>query len=255
MKRKLVAALACRNQGSRLYGKPIQNLDVTNGIRIIDNIVDCLNAMAPIDEVVLGISEGDENNIYRTIAEEKNLKYIIGDENDVLGRLIQCGQKAEATDIFRITSESPFPYFNKVEQYWQQYCEENAEALLLDNIVDGCGFEILSLSALETSHKDGEDKHRSEYCTLYIRENHQLFNIIKIEAEPHQFRQDIRLTVDNPEDLVVCRAVYENFKDQAPLIELDDIIKFLDYNPDLIKLTAPFTETGYATMFKWGKDE
>ena len=40
MKRKLVAALACRNQGSRLYGKPLQNLDIEKGIRIIDNIVD-----------------------------------------------------------------------------------------------------------------------------------------------------------------------------------------------------------------------
>ena len=31
MKKKLVAALACRNQGTRLYGKPIQNLDIENG--------------------------------------------------------------------------------------------------------------------------------------------------------------------------------------------------------------------------------
>ena len=42
MNRKLVAALACRNQGSRLYGKPLQNLDVENGIRIIDNIIQVL---------------------------------------------------------------------------------------------------------------------------------------------------------------------------------------------------------------------
>ncbi len=26
--RKLVACLACRNEGTRLYGKPLQNLDV-----------------------------------------------------------------------------------------------------------------------------------------------------------------------------------------------------------------------------------
>ena len=37
MERKLVAAIACRNQGSRLYGKPIQNLDVEDGITILDN--------------------------------------------------------------------------------------------------------------------------------------------------------------------------------------------------------------------------
>ena len=34
-KRKLVAVLACRNQSSRLYGKPLQFLDVKNEIRVI----------------------------------------------------------------------------------------------------------------------------------------------------------------------------------------------------------------------------
>ena len=40
MRRKLVAAIACRNQGSRLYGKPIQNLDIKNGSRMITLLKD-----------------------------------------------------------------------------------------------------------------------------------------------------------------------------------------------------------------------
>ena len=32
----LVAAIAVRNNGSRLYGKPLQNLDTENGISILD---------------------------------------------------------------------------------------------------------------------------------------------------------------------------------------------------------------------------
>ena len=41
-KRKLVAVLACRNTGSRLYGKPLQNLDVNKNYTILDNIIKCL---------------------------------------------------------------------------------------------------------------------------------------------------------------------------------------------------------------------
>ena len=77
--KKLVAALACRNQGTRLYGKPIQNLDVENGVTIIDNIISCLNSISCIDEIVLGISEGSENQIFKKIADKYNIKYIIGD--------------------------------------------------------------------------------------------------------------------------------------------------------------------------------
>ena len=36
--RKLVAAIACRNNGSRLYGKPLQNLDVIKKITFGDLI-------------------------------------------------------------------------------------------------------------------------------------------------------------------------------------------------------------------------
>ena len=39
--RKLTVALACRNTGSRLYGKPLQNLDIDNGITILDQIINC----------------------------------------------------------------------------------------------------------------------------------------------------------------------------------------------------------------------
>ena len=58
---------------------------------------------------------------------------------------------------------------------------------------------------------------------------------------PKQFkRPDIRLSVDYPEDLVLCRAVYQHFKDKAPLIPLSDIIAYLDTRPDLLELIAPF---------------
>ena len=81
MKRKLVAALACRKNSSRLYGKPMQNLDVEKGKRIIDHIIDNLKALSCIDEVVLGISKGIDNEVFIAVADEKNLKYVVEDKN------------------------------------------------------------------------------------------------------------------------------------------------------------------------------
>jgi spore coat polysaccharide biosynthesis protein SpsF len=252
MNRRLVAALACRNQGSRLYGKPLQNLDVEKGVRILDNIIDCLRTIDCIDEIVLGISEGIENEVFMAIAEEKGLRYVVGDQIDVLSRLVKCGQIAGATDIFRVTSESPFLYFEPVEDIWHHYQEEQADAAFMDNVIDGCGFEIISLRTLEESHAKGDKKHRSELCTLYIREHYQDFKIIKANTPIELIRKDLRLTVDNPEDLAVCRTVFNAFKNSAPRIPVLEIVKFLDGNPRLIELIAPFTETGYSTMYRWG---
>jgi spore coat polysaccharide biosynthesis protein SpsF len=250
MKRKLVAAIACRNQGTRLYGKPIQNLDVVNKVRIIDNIIDCLNSISCINEIVLGISEGVENEIYIQIAKEKKIKYIIGDEEDVLARLIQCGKVANATDILRITSESPFLYYEPLELLWEEYVSSDYDAIFLDEIIDGCSFQIVSMDSLEVSHRDGEDRHRSEFCTLFIRENLNMFNVKKVFPPSEFIRKDLRLTVDNPEDLVVCRILYNYFKEFAPKFPISKMIEFLDKNSELKKLTAPFCEIGYSTMYK-----
>ena len=253
MTRRLVAAVACRNQGSRLYGKPLQNLDVDKGVRILDNIVSCLRTIPCIDEVVLGISEGGENDIYTTIADEKGIPYIVGDQKDVLRRLVQCGERAGATDIFRVTSESPFLYFEPVEEFWRRHQDEKADATFIWDIIDGASFEIYTLDTLKTSHDRGTDKHRSELCSLYLREHPDQFKVLKIDAPPELTRKDVRLTVDHPEDLVVCRHLYGALRDQAPRISVRDIVRYLDEHPKLLELLAPYTEAGYATMDLWGK--
>ena len=246
---RLVAAIACRNAGSRLYGKPLQNLDVESGYTILENIVSCLRTIPCIDEIVLAISDGVENTVFEEFASNHDLRFVMGDEQDVLSRLIKAGIASSASDIFRITSESPFLYFEEVMSCWNEYKTKQLDALFMEPIVDGCGFEIISLEALVRSHENGTSKHRSEMCSLYIRENAEEFKMLRVEPPKEFQRFDLRLTVDNPEDLVVCRHIFKSLHGYAPLIPLSDIIAFLDGNPSLISLIAPFTESGYQTMY------
>lgn len=250
-RRKLVAALAVRNKSSRLYAKPLQNIDVENDISILDNIISCLKSVSCIDKIVLGVADGAENLVFADYAQKANLSYIIGDEVDVLGRLVDCAHETNASDIFRVTSESPFPFFEYIDTAWAKHIAEDVDATFLDDVVDGCGFEIITSNALSRSHREGQAKHRTELCTLYIRENLSKFNVQKISVPEHYTRTDLRLTVDNPEDLILCKAVYEQFQSIAPMIPLEKIIAFLDMNEELISLTKPFTEDGYASMYVW----
>lgn len=236
MKRKLVAALACRNEGTRLYGKPLQNIDISNNLRIIDIIIKTLNSISEIDDIILGISNSDQNLIYKKIAKENKIKYIMGDQIDVLSRLIKCGKKTSATDIFRITTESPFLYYENINKVWSNHIFEDLDFSSVST-VDGTGFEIIKLDALIRSHKEGNKKHKSELCSLYIRENQKKFKICYFKPSSKLCRKDLRLTVDYPEDLIICRAVFEKFKKDFPLFKISKIIKYLDQNSYLKKLT------------------
>lgn len=240
--RKLVATLACRNSGARLFGKPLHNLDIAANITVLDQLILSLKKIPCIQGIVLGISEGVVNDVFISYAEKHGISYIRGNEEDVLQRLIQCGEKADATDIFRVTTECPFLYFEAVENAWDLHLTEGNDATVADAVTDSTNFEIIKLDTLKKAHAQGERRHRSELCSLYIRENPQQFRIRTIEVPQHFNRQDIRLSVDYPEDLVLCRAVYHNFKHKVPLVPLSEIIAYLDTRPDLLQLIAPFCD-------------
>ena len=122
MTRRLVAAIACRNQGTRLYAKPIQNLDVEDNTRILDNIINCLETINCIDEIVLGIAEGIENEIFKNIAKEKSISHMDavlwycqqeGIEPDTVGSMITKGLKekieANARDLNFLPKQAQLP--------------------------------------------------------------------------------------------------------------------------------------------------
>jgi len=240
--RRLSAALACRMQGSRLYGKPLQNLDTEKGVTILEHMVSLIQTIPSIHSSVLGISEGTANLVFVEFAQQRGLDYIIGDEKDVLQRLIQCGHKAQATDIFRMTTESPFFYYDKVDEAWEQHVKNDNDVTTIDGLPEGSHFEIYTLEALERSHKLGGERHRSEFCSLYIREHLNDFKVEVLPIPPQLERLDLRLTVDYPEDLVLCRRVYAHLKHKAPRLPLGEIIEFIDNHPELQALVAPYVE-------------
>ena len=246
MNRKLVAAIACRNKSSRLYAKPLHYLDIKNKITILDFIISRLKRYRSINQIVLGISNEEENKVYIDIAKKFNIKYVLGDDYNVLSRLIKCGKIANATDIFRITSESPFTFLENLSKTWVKHQKYNYDASFLDNVVDGCGYEIINLKSLITSNKKGSYKDKSELCTRYIRKNKNKFKIAYADSPEYLNDKTLRLTVDNPEDLILCREVFKLIKSNN--INFKKIIKFLSLKNNK-KLISKFVKSGYKNMY------
>jgi spore coat polysaccharide biosynthesis protein SpsF len=238
--RTLVAALACRAGGSRLYGKPLHNLDIERRLTVLEYQIEFLRTQPEISNVVLGVAEGAENEPFHAIARKHGLTSIRGDEVDVLMRLIQCGEAGGGTDVFRITTESPFIYFEPIPEAWRRHVAHENDVTSVAGVPDGPGFEMITLDTLRRSHRLGDSHHRSELVTLYVREHQDDFRVEALEAPAEVSRMDIRLTIDYPEDLVVCRRIYERFKALAPRIPLAHIVEHWDATPELAALVKPY---------------
>lgn len=240
MNRRLVAALACRNNGSRLFGKPMQIL--AGQTTVLDQIITAIKSLAVIDEIVLGISEGSANAPFVEVAHAHQVSYIYGDPQDVLKRLIQCGRAGKATDIFRVTTECPWFAYDMLEALWRRHVEEGNDITVCDRLPEGLHFEIYTLEALERSHAQGTARDRSEFCSNYARTHCDEFKIAVVLPPTALQRMDLRVTIDYPEDLVVCRAIAAACADAMPLVPVPRIVAFLDSRPDLKNLIQPYVD-------------
>lgn len=240
MKRRLVAALACRNNGSRLYGKPMQIL--TGQTTVLDQIVTALRTFGIVDEIVLGISEGSANAPFVEVAHAQAISYIYGDPQDVLMRLIQCGRAGKATDVFRVTTECPWFAYDMLDDLWRRHLDEGNDITVCDRLPEGLTFEIYTLESLERSHARGTSRDRSEFCSNYPRTHRDEFKIA-IGFPPKALqRLDLRVTIDYPEDLIACRGIAAACADAMPLVPPARIIAFLDSRPDLKSLLQPYVD-------------
>ena len=238
MSRKLVAGLACRITGSRLYGKPLQNL--APGQTILGQIVELIRAENVVEEIVLAIAETAANEPLVLAAEELGCPHVRGDELDVLGRLIKAADTHGATDLLRKTTESPFFEIDGMHRAWEHHVSAGNDITVVDHVPLGTAVEIYSVEALKRSHAEGRDEDRSELVSNYARHNQRMFKVGLVLPDPQLRRLDIRLTVDYPEDLVLCREIYSALADRAPSIPLGEIIDFVDSRPDLKALVERY---------------
>ena len=85
---------------------------------------------------------------------------------------------------------------------------------------------------------------------LYIRENSSKFKIQRLDVPVEFKRLDLRVTVDYPEDLVLCRFLYKNITENNLDGYLNEIIPILDDNPQIKSLVNQFVDDGNKLMNK-----
>jgi spore coat polysaccharide biosynthesis protein SpsF len=109
-----------------------------------------------------------------------------------------------------------------------------------DRLPEGLHFEIYTLEALERSHERGSAIDRSEFCSNYARKHPAEFRIEVVLPPVELQRMDLRVTVDYPEDLILCREIAKACRASMPHVAVADIVAFLDSRPDLRALVAPY---------------
>lgn len=193
-------------------------------------------------KVVVATSVNDNNDELEIFLQKKDELVFRGAENDVLDRFIKAAEKYEFDGIVRICSDNPFMDWHGVYQLVENAKTSSADYIGFrvndtPSILTHFGFwgEYVTLDALKrvaATTPEGSPAH--EHVTFHVYKHPEEYNCEWIPCPDFlQGRDDIRLTIDTPEDLVNAQKVYAKLKEKNNDFTLQEVIEYLDANPDI----------------------
>ncbi len=229
------AAIACRVQSERLYGKPLQRIEDKT---ILEHLVFQLSYSKKIDQVVLAVAKGTGNEAFIEVAKKLGIEYVFGDMDNVTERLVLAARKVGADRIVRHTSDNPMVYKQNLDEMIDRQAEGGYDYVSTTLLPDGTMAEVVTVEALERSVRDGDQKHRHHAVTQYIFDRQDEFKVLRLDAPEHLRRPEIRLTIDLPEDLLLFRKMFKDIYRPGKHVTVQEAVEYLDAHPEVKALNA-----------------
>ena len=234
-----VAIVQARTSSSRLPGKVLLPI---NGKPLILYQLERIAKSTKLDKIYLATSTDSSDNELATIVEQSGYSVFRGSLNDVLDRYYRCSVEANASTVVRLTGDCPFtdPFIvdDLINAFicggWD-YLSNAADPNQL-SVPDGFDVEVFKASILERAVKEASLPSEREHVTPWFRSRNSGLNWTHYCHQP--FRRYYRLTVDDPIDLVVVRNICAGIQPSNSIPYIDDIISFLDENPEISALNS-----------------
>ncbi len=202
-----VVAIVQARLGSKRFPKKV--LSLVNDKSALEVLIARLKRAHTIHQIVLAIPVGSENNELLTVAENLNIECIRGSENDVLDRFYNAAKSQSPDFVVRITADCPLIDPMTVDQVVNLCIQNKLKYASTDETFpDGLDVEVANFQTLEEAWSTSSDSYDREHVMPFVRklageEKHTISSVVD--------HSQIRVTLDEPEDLIVIQDVFSYF--------------------------------------------
>lgn len=235
--------ITARLKSQRLPMKLLKDL---HGQPVIQRVIQRAQAVSSISEVILCTSTHPQDAPLVKIAEENNISWFTGDENDVLQRLSDAAHLFNLDFFLSITADNPLfsiRYAQKVTDTFQH----NPDFVIVKNLPLGAGVYGLNTRAVRVA------------CAVksivdteiwgYLLNQPQIFAVQIIPAEGQYNQPTIRLTLDYEEDYRLISTLYDRIPFKT-ILPLSAVLDYLNENPDITRLNQHCQQRDLDTCIK-----
>tara|TARA_Y100000034_G_scaffold136799_1_gene215857 strand:+ start:3665 stop:5434 length:1770 start_codon:yes stop_codon:yes gene_type:complete len=230
---KVAILIAARLASSRLPKKVLKKI---GNQTIIEHLIDRMKSCKNVDEVILCTSTHPDDKELLKYADEKGISHFQGDPDDVMKRFLGAIEGKNFDIIVRVTGDNPLTSPEFIDSAIEKHIRNGVDYTSTVELPRGTKGEIISVSALQRAFDLAEDSSYSEYMTWYFTDNPWAFGIQDADVPTELKRPKYRFTIDTKEDLDLVSNIYDALHKPGKIIPLRDAIKYVDENPDLIKI-------------------
>ncbi len=231
----VTAVIQARMGSSRLPGKVLRPL---GGRPVLGWVVRAAEASKAVDEVVVATSTAPEDDEVVKACAEIGVSCVRGSEDDVLSRFLAALDVHPADAVVRLTSDCPLLDPAVIAQTVGAFRAGSGHMDYLSTTLVRClprglDVEIASVAALRKvdKHAQGYDR---VHVTSALYNNPHRYRVAGLAFVPHS--DDLRITLDTPEDAALLDALVEELGDRPPAWRV--LVALLRTNPELVALNA-----------------
>ena len=200
---KTIIILQARTASRRLPGKVLKSLQ---GIPILSHSIERLKNVQQNVDLIVATSDLPQDDPVEDLARKDGVYCFRGSESDVLDRFYKASVQFGANFIVRATGDNPLVDPIEAKRVLQEINSGKWDYVCGFSSVNGTslpfgvGVEAFNFRTLEFIWQHGKKSQYREHINDYIFDNRVIFKIKNLPCLSHNNCQDLRLTVDTPED-------------------------------------------------------
>ena len=227
---KIGFLITARLKSTRLPLKIIKDL---NGKTVIERLVDRAKEIKDISEIVLCTSTNPQDRPLVDIAQENNIYYFNGDEEDVLKRLFDAAKFFDLDYFLGITADNPLITIRYSNLIVDEIKRNHYDFIKLDGLPFGAATYGLKVKALEVVCKIKTVVDTEIWG--YLIDRPEIFDVKTLKVEGKLNRPELRFTLDYEADYELINNIYSHVPFKK-VLNLYDVIDYLDKNPEIAKI-------------------
>ncbi len=229
------AVIPYRMAASRLPGKALRDVA---GKPALARVADRARAADSVGRVVIATTEGAEDDAIVELADQLGLGVYRGSTEDVLLRITEAAEQFGFDIVVEVDGDDLLCATAYMDAGVKLAMIEGVDMVSFRGLPLGATPSVLRTSALRRAvdTKDYSDTQTGFF--RFIRES-GLFSVIEPEAMGDAHRHDeVRMTLDYPEDLAFFDAVYTELDALGRDWGLTDVVALLRRRPELVAINS-----------------